>query len=165
MHPNGQPTRQLSVTGWIGAPPELRAATDVVNSLVDELIEIVRPFGIDAVHSSEPRTYRLAPKGRANLARAIAARRLDTVILSTPLRTEAGLSIPEMMGGKRAEATIGFPIRQVPFIATRVAVQLSPADESGWAGAATVVTDFVRRWAEELRAAAAFVSVAGRNDL
>jgi hypothetical protein len=75
-------TRQLTVTGWIGAPPELRAETDVVNSLMDELIELVRSFGIDTVHSSEPRTYSLGPKGRANLAAAIAGRRPDTLILS-----------------------------------------------------------------------------------
>jgi hypothetical protein len=49
---------------------------------MDELIELVRSFGIDTVHSSEPRTYSLGPKGRANLAAAIAGRRPDTLILS-----------------------------------------------------------------------------------
>jgi hypothetical protein len=146
------------VTGWIGASPELRAKPSLVQDLLDDMLDLLRPYGVRSVYSGEPRTYRLGPKGRTLLTEAIAARRPDALIMSQGSRSPWNVDVDEVM------ASIFLTTPAHPHIGSRFEVYVSPRDPAAWSRVCTVVSEFVIRWFARLEGAAAFVSVQGRND-
>src|SRR5713226_8007383 len=82
--PNSPALRSKAVTLWLGAPPSFRAKSSLIFELIDGLTELFRPYGtVESIWSSEPRTYRLSPKGRQALAEAIADQRIEEMQLDT----------------------------------------------------------------------------------
>lgn len=131
---------------WLGGSPALTGDGDRLLALLDDVLTLARPYGVDSVWSSEPRTYRLTPRGRDALRQSLAAGRPESLIVASDPRVRTT--------GVIADLTLGS--REFPGTARQVSVRLTPP--TSWDATATQLVEFVQRWFAPLGAAAAFVS-------
>jgi hypothetical protein len=150
-----QGARAPIVTAWLGAAPELRARADVLVGLVDSVLALVEPWGVESVSTSEPHTYRLSPRGRAQLARALADGRVDDLVLASPLPAPspgqgvaAGAVASVFPGGGRSVGALG-----------SVGIRLAVGPGGGVAETTARLVAFLRQWFAAIDASAAFVSL------
>lgn len=134
------------LVAWLGGSPALGGDADRLLALLDDVLALARPYGVDSVWSSEPRTYRLTPRGRDALGQALAAGRPESLIVASDPRVRTS--------GATAELTLG--AREFPSAARQVSVRLRPPDR--WDETALQLVDLVQRWFAPVGAAAAFVS-------
>jgi hypothetical protein len=79
------PGSRVTLTAWIVVPWTLRNEPETINVLLDDLLGLLVPYGVESIWSAEPRTYRLTPKGRALLTEALADGRVEGLIVSSQL--------------------------------------------------------------------------------
>jgi hypothetical protein len=144
------------VTAWIGAPPDVRQDGTLVHAVVSDLLRLLQPYHLQPIYTSEPRHYRLTPKGLAMLEEALLARRADMVIILTTTWIPSFSTIDDSVN-----AMISMRSSRFPDSSTSVGLSIRPVRAEAFGRIAAELTDFVTRWFAPLRAAAAFVSTSG----
>lgn len=145
----------MDVTAWLAGPPGLRGEAELLTVLLDDLLRLLRPYGIRSVWTSEPRIYRTGSRGRALLAEALADGRVEGLVLDNrPVVAEAGSANAHLRLGPSSEPDLAFLMT----IVVRPALMNSPAQ------IAAQLTGFLLRWLGPLRAAAAFISYSWIQD-
>jgi hypothetical protein len=144
------------VCAWLGAAPELATRPEALFAIVQELIGLVQPIPIDAVFTSEPRSYRITPNGLHALETALAMRRIESLLFSSPSGPPPYVTSADVMiylgasddsEPRPANIGIGF-------------VLPDPADREP---VVQRLAAFVQRWAATLEVASAFVSTDPRD--
>lgn len=138
-----------AITAWLAGPPSLRTEAQLLTTLVDDLLGLLKPYAVRSVWTSEPRIYRTGPRGRALLADALADNRVTMFILA---------SQPGAMAAGHAAVTVNLGQHPEQPLATSVDLSLQPYSDAAWWTVAAQLTEFVTRWFAPLQAAAAFVS-------
>jgi hypothetical protein len=146
----------LAVTGWLAGPPELADEPVLLDAVLSDLLALLRSYPIGSIYTSEPRYYRPTARGRALLAEALAARRVDQIILATPAHPPS-----EGAHDDASASLLPWAAHRHPDTAVQVHLGIRPAQREALRTTAVEVTDFVTKWFVLFRAAAAFVSVSG----
>jgi hypothetical protein len=146
----------LGVSGWLAFRPAARQETaKLMVALVEEMDTLFSQYPIDAIYSSEPRSYRRTPRGRRALARAIEDDRVERLTWATPSRGPGG---PGRTGLADAQCLLTFPSKRFSQTVGSVSIVIQPNVQSAYLSLTQVVTSVLTQWFEPLGAVSAFVS-------
>lgn len=128
-----------TIVAWIAAPPSFRDNTESIELLIDDLLDVLKPFQVSLMQTTEPRIYRTTAHGRALLSEALRAQCVGRIWFGEPvspyIHLGRGLSDPVIVS-----LTVGslIPHEQRELVAK--------------------VSAFAKRWFVSMDAASAFVS-------
>lgn len=145
------------MTAWVAGPPSARNDSALLVFLVEDVLRLLKPYGIGLLLSSEPKTYGPSDEGLRLLAESLAEGRIDGISLgSQPSRLQGpGYGCADLDFG---QAT--YPSE----MAVRIGVRIRPFQSEDVASVGESLTTFARSWFARLGAAAAFVSASWMVD-
>ncbi len=149
-----------AVIAWLGMHPDVRNQPEIINSMFDDLIELLAPHGVLSAYSAEPRTYRLNQRGRRLLAEAFSVGRISQLGFLA-LDPNSAL-YPNMEIRANAEVLLGMP--RIPEVAATISLRIQPETDDSISAVVSQATGFVRKWFGPLQAISAFVSPQGKWD-
>lgn len=139
------------LTAWLGGPPGILVGGDLVVSLLGDLIEIMRPYGVWEIGTSEPRTYGLSSRAQGQLAEALKAGRITDLGF-------VGGSVFDPWGGPQVSVQVSLRSPYGNYFATTVGLDIRRLTQAEAVTAAPILAELITRWFAPLQAAAAFVS-------
>jgi hypothetical protein len=139
------------ITAWVAGPPMVRRDSSLLISLVDDLLRLLKPYGIGSLLTSEPKIYHSTPNGLKLLAESLLQRRIDGISLgSEPYRVnDAGYACADLDFGQATYASD---------MALGIDVRIRPALTTDIDNTAASLNSFAKNWFSKLGAAAGFIS-------